>query len=414
LNFFSLEQKKKCLPQLQPDLGWLIAGFLNGSWNVSFSPTHGLAVRRISSTTAASDDDDNNNNNNNRSSHQQQQPESQPENNNDEKDSNNQESGIDEVEADLSYHHAWVLFQFYAALINVPICLWWVGGPERASFLVRESSALEIGLVVLFSVLWGIGSVGFGLACKIAGVGLGTNLTMGVIMVLGTFVPLCLKGSIATVAGATVIAGLVLCCLGLAFSVLSLQARDAVKSRKRNSTRLLLSQPSYLSLSFELSLHDDANTIATIQGESNEKDIETGIDEKPSSSSSPVSEKSDSLGSFNGRNEINSKSNGKIIQSSPPDAKEYSTVQKVLVCLIAGICSTSLQFAFVFGGGITDLAKDSARGPGSTPPSGTSAIIWLLAISLGASVSIVYGLYNNPSQIPLNRMWKCPWYHICC
>jgi hypothetical protein len=115
----------------------VFAGFLNGSWNASFSPTHGLAVKRVD--TKISDKED----------------------------------------RDLTYHLSWILFQVYAAFINIPICIWWAGGPERVQFIVQESSGGDIALICIFSILWGIGSVGFGLACQVAGVGLGTSLCMG-------------------------------------------------------------------------------------------------------------------------------------------------------------------------------------------------------------------------------------------
>mmetsp|Transcript_25622 Transcript_25622/g.60222 ORF Transcript_25622/g.60222 Transcript_25622/m.60222 type:complete len:170 (-) Transcript_25622:309-818(-) len=80
-----------------------------------------------------------------------------------------------------------------------------------------------------------------------------------------------------------------------------------------------------------------------------------------------------------------------------------------MVCVLAGIFAAQLQFAFIFGQDLIDMAKEQ-EGPGSTPESGTSAVIWLFAISLGSPVSILYGLYNNPPEIPHNHIWKSPWY----
>jgi hypothetical protein len=86
---------------------------------------------------------------------------------------------------------------------------------------------------------------------------------------------------------------------------------------------------------------------------------------------------------------------------------EYPTWQKVIVCIVSGIFATQLQFAFVFGQDMIDLAA-ADDGPGRTPSSGTSSVIWLFAISLGAPVSILYGLYKN--QQPLRLLCVCPWY----
>lgn len=287
----------------------VVAGFLNGSWNAAFAP--GWAT------------------------------------------------GKD----DLQYHFAWVLFQVYAALLNIPIFLYWAGGPQHVKSVVEEVSGASIALVVHFSVLWGAGSVGFGLACNIAGVGLGTNLTMGVVMILGTFLPLCLEGAVATAAGGVVIAGVVLCCVGLAFSVQSLQIRDLDEIRISNS-------------SDQQSKNDD-KTVARIGGDSEQKDL--AIDKMACET------------------------------ETDSDKEEYSSFQKVAVCVLAGIFASQLQFAFVFGDDMADLSAANDE----IPPSGTNAVIWLFAISLGAPVSIVYGFCSSPSRIPFSSIWTCPWYrHI--
>ena len=157
----------------------VVAGAANGSWNVSFRPTHGYAVGRPQNV-------------------------SNPEARNNDKTS----ASVVHLRQDLEYHQAWILFQIYAVLLNIPVCLYWSGGPARVADIVRASRGVDIFLIVIFSLLWGVGSVGFGLACQVAGVGLGTNLCMGVIMVLGTFLPLCLEGTVGTAAGGVVMAGL--------------------------------------------------------------------------------------------------------------------------------------------------------------------------------------------------------------
>jgi hypothetical protein len=319
----------------------VVAGGLNGSWNASFSETHGFAVGK----------------NNNANEHNK----------------NN----------DLHYHLAWVLFQWYAAIVNIPICLYWAGGVERVNYIVQHSSATSISLIIVFSILWGVGIVGFGLACKISGVGLGTNSTMGVITILGTFLPLCLDGAIATAAGGVVVAGLVLCCVGLVFSVKSLQTRDRDEQQLRTVYKTV-----ELELSEKGEQQNDLNILEHKGGDESTNPVEGSpgvvmeLDEEQTHESS-------------------------IIIEVTKNEKEYSSWQKVGICVVAGIFATQLQFAFVFGDELIDLAA-SEEGPGSTPPSGTSAIIWLFAISLGAPVSIVYGLYNSPVHISWSVLWKCP------
>ena len=310
-----------------------VAGTLNGSWNVSFRPSHGFAVRRLSSNVAT-----------------------------------------EEPCIDLEHHQAWILFQIYAVLLNVPVCLWWAGGPQNVADIVQSSQAADILLIVIFSLLWGVGSVGFGLACRVAGVGLDTNLCMGVIMVLGTFLPLCLEGAIATAAGGLVVAGLVLCCGGLALGVQSLQARDGKISK----------------------------LAATDDDEASTKDVRA-----PGVGSSDLQH--ESIGMMKETLvQLDSTKNPPTSDVLPLTANEpeYSTAYKVAVCVIAGIFATQLQFAFVFGQGMIDYAEDLD----GTPSSGSSAVIWLFAITLGAPSSILFGAFGKPAHIPWSHLYQCPWY----
>ena len=131
----------------------VVAGILNGSWNAAFSPVANLAVG-----PAAHRSDIN----------------------------------------DLGHNQAWALFQFYSAIANIILCLFWAGGPARVSWIINEASTEAIGLVVVFSILMEVGILLFGEACRIAGVGMGTNLTIGTIMALGTLLPLALNKQLTT------------------------------------------------------------------------------------------------------------------------------------------------------------------------------------------------------------------------
>ena len=127
----------------------IAAGVFNGSWNGAFSPKANLAVCKKTLKGKTENDRDT----------------------------------VEEPINDLMYHHAFALFQIYAALINIPICIFWAGGINRVNAIVAEAAKTpsSIVLIVLFSLLWGVGTLLFGLACKIAGVGLGTNLSMVII-----------------------------------------------------------------------------------------------------------------------------------------------------------------------------------------------------------------------------------------
>jgi L-rhamnose-proton symport protein (RhaT) len=234
-------------------------------------------------------------------------------------------------------------------------------------------------LVCIFSLIWGCGSVGFGLACKIAGVGMGTNLTIGVVTVLGALLPLILNRVIKTTSGIIVLVGLAVCCVGLFFSMKSLQIRDRQENDapsvstdrpKDDPTREIEEGPKQYA---EFSARNESIVSAT------ESQIEKGAKADQDRVRVEAVEST---------------------PSTPPDGDDCdrrSTLFKVTVCVVAGVLATQLQFAFVFGQSMIDLAE-SDMGPSSTPPSGSAAVIWLFAFTVSAPVSLLYGLYNTCHQ----------------
>ena len=284
--------------------------------------------------------------------------------------------GKSQNENDLSHHHAFALFQLYAVIINIPICIFWAGGLERVSAIIAETSPLSIFLVAIFSIIWGLGTLLFGIACKVAGVGFGTNLTMGIVAIIGAFLPLITEKTLFSPFGAIICIGLIICCIGLWLATKALEQRDSDE------------------------------TLASAQTETKED----GVDESQFPICLESEKEMQELGDKNGQcNDSNSvKKNDKKVST---EEKEYSTLQKVLVCFAAGITAVQLQFAFIFGSSITDLAGgkvDDVDLPGKTPIGGSSAIIWLFAISLGAPPSIVNALWFSP--VPLSRSIRAPWW----
>lgn len=312
----------------------VVAGILNGSWNAAFSPAANLAV---------SPDPNSSNTDNKQKSY------------------------------DLGHHHAWALFQFYAAIANVILCLFWAGGPSRVSYIVSEASSLSVFLVSLFGVLMGVGIVLFGEACRIAGVGMGTNLNIGIIMILGTLLPLALNNQVSTPSGGMIFAGLFVSSLGLFFSMKSLQAR----------TRDEIQQA-----------FDDDKT---------PKSLNVSTNHTQESSSSDAAD--EELGKESTPTACSDKPRETEEENFPP-VVTHSTFTKIAICVLAAVFSSTLQFAFVFGDDLIDIAE-SPGGPGSTPKSGSAAIIWLFVIPLSTIPNIAYALYESRS-IPLAHLWRCP------
>ncbi len=300
----------------------VIAGILNGSWNAAFSPAANLAVGK-------GDD-------------------------------------VANKKFDLCHHHAWILFQFYAAIANIILCLFWAGGSARVSWIVATASTKSVALVSVFGILMGMGIALFGEACRIAGVGMGTNLTIGIIMILGTLLPLALNNEIATPSGGVIIAGLVVAALGLFLSMKSLKLRNQQE--------------------VELSRRYRENLENTKHVEEGDEMAVAGGDEEGGDA-----------GSVN-------KNEKQTEEEAPP--VPHSVFTKIVICALAAGLSSTLQFAFVFGGELINIAS-SSDGPGSTPESGYTAIIWLFVIPLSTIPNIMYAFFQA-RDVTINHLWLCP------
>jgi hypothetical protein len=355
---------------------------LLGSWNASFSPKANLAVGR---------------------------PEPKPSNG---ENPNGDDKSTEEPINDLRYHHAFALFQIYAVIINIPICIYWAGGIQRVNAVLREAARTPstIILVVIFGIIWGVGTLLFGLACKIAGVGLGTNLSMGVIAVIGTFLPLIVEDTLLSAAGGVICAGLAICCGGLWVSTKALAMRDEDECKLARE-----GIDDDLSLDEVMERNDDKDAKEAeecesvfVQGPASELDLEP-----PKIETEPEVTTNINF-SLRTSRYLHLRRLTAVFLKSPAQREQenamYPTWKKVGICLATGICAVQLQFAFIFGQRITDLAlgndEASSSLEGATTESGGAAIIWLLAISIGAPVAIINGIYSSP--VPLSSAIKTP------
>lgn len=80
---------------------------------------------------------------------------------------------------------AWLLFPFAGALLGVP------EGMGLAGLFARGN----VGLVMLYGVLWGLGGLTFGLSMRYLGVALGQSIALGTCSAFGTLLPALMAGS---------------------------------------------------------------------------------------------------------------------------------------------------------------------------------------------------------------------------
>jgi hypothetical protein len=384
----------------------VLAGICNGSWNAAFSPQLNLAVSDKNKKKEAS------------------QEETKQDEESVEKTTNEKIGDTEEPLNDLMYHHAFALFQIYATAINIPICIYWAGGPSRVSAILKATNVSSILLVVLFSIIWGVGTLLFGLACQIAGVGLGTNLTIGVVAVIGTLLPLITEQTLATPAGGVILFGIFVCCVGLWIST------KALKQRGEDEIAYVTNKEG-IAIHIECSNKEDDLTAQEQDADTKADIVQPAHENKRQKESTTsvidtnVSTESNKRWSQNLRTSryIGLKRLTASFRKTPArrekEQKENPVWKKIGICILAGICCVQLQFAFIFGSRISDLSlgtnidDDTVLNtlPGSSHESGGAVIIWMLAISLGAPPSIINALMSSP--VPLSSAIRTPlWRHL--
>lgn len=157
-----------------------------------------------------------------------------------------------------------------------------------------------------------------------------------------------------------ILGGLAVICLGLFFSMKSLQIRtkdELEQQANRKSSRESVNE--------------------TCHGSDGSSNIEEGSVTKEDSDSDEMAEE-----------------------------ESHSTFKKIVLCTLAAVLSSTLQFAFIFGSDLIEIAE-SSEGPGSTPESGSAAIIWLFVIPLSTISSITYGLYQS-RDISISNIFRSP------
>mmetsp|Transcript_16197 Transcript_16197/g.18756 ORF Transcript_16197/g.18756 Transcript_16197/m.18756 type:complete len:372 (+) Transcript_16197:435-1550(+) len=253
-----------------------------------------------------------------------------------------------------------------------------------------------------------LGTLFFGIACKVAGVGMGTNVSMGIITIIGTFLPLITENTLISPFGGVVCIGLVICCLGLWFATKALAQRDLDERLfATQNTAAADEDKGVHNVTFPLHLKNDEGN------EQNDNNINKEIESSFQSAERIITPNvNDALKTS--RYLYLRRFTASFRKSTTrrnQENQQYTTFKKFCVCLLTGITAVQLQFAFIFGSPIVDLATGKVDGivlPGATPIGGSAAIIWLLAISIGAPISILKGLWSSP--VPLSSSLRAPWW----
>ena len=119
----------------------------------------------------------------------------------------------------------WIVGGLFSWLIMPPLAAW-LTVPGFADF-IRGESLSTLVITYIFGVLWGIGGLTYGLGVRYLGVSLGSSIILGLCMVFGSLIPSIyynfnpvegkdtFNAMISSNWGLTVLAGLVVCIIGI-------------------------------------------------------------------------------------------------------------------------------------------------------------------------------------------------------
>ena len=250
-----------------------------------------------------------------------------------------------------------------AAIVNTILCV--ILLDWNFLTIIREAETAHILAICFFSLLWGFGNVGFGYSIQIAGIGLGTTLTMSVIAVIGTLLPLLLDvdGMLLTASGGVIVLGLFICALGFVAASKALALKDVDELVANGSSMVKKGDIEVAASSTTAEVELTSITIAN-----------PAIAQTTTTTTTATRTSSSKI---------------------PP-----SSTYKITVCLVAGLFCTMLQFAFVLGEDVRTITEEYVSKPRS------SAIIWIFALIFGTLPSIISSLFNAHKAGTLSNLRK--------
>ena len=215
-----------------------------------------------------------------------------------------------------AWENIWFVANVLIPIFNTALVLA-VVGPAVLSEVFAEAEPRHLWAICVPSLAWGGGGVGFGQAIKRLGVALGTSIVMGIIVVLGTALPAILDADELTATQASGVA------LGVALGVAGFVA---------------------------------GGRAGLLRDQALENEKETHVDVELVDHARPddvVAKKKAGLGGVKDARDARR-------ESSSSGSSSDSFWVSILWCLAGGVLSSMLQFSFVFGGAVVDLAKRKA------------------------------------------------------
>lgn len=129
------------------------------------------------------------------------------------------------------WEHMWLAYSFFAMLI-IPWLLGLATVPHMFRVLASADSS-DLVLVFLYGLGWGIGSVLYGIALRLVGLGLSYAIVMGLTAAVGSIAPLVLlhRQELGTTKGLLIVLGVAVAVTGVLFSAWAGQLKADVARR---------------------------------------------------------------------------------------------------------------------------------------------------------------------------------------
>ena len=252
-----------------------------------------------------------------------------------------------------AWENIWFVANVLIPIFNTALVLA-VVGPAVLSEVFAEAEPRHLWAICVPSLAWGWGGVGFGQAIKRLGVALGTSIVMGIIVVLGTALPAILDADELTATQASGVA------LGVALGVAGFVA---------------------------------GGRAGLLRDQALENEKETHVDVELVDHARPddvVAKKKAGLGGVKDARDAPR-------ESSSSGSSSDSFWVSILWCLAGGVLSSMLQFSFVFGGAVVDLAKRKG-----VPDAAATMPVWLLCFACNAFGHLAYSGY----LLRANGTWR--------
>ena len=255
-----------------------------------------------------------------------------------------------------AWENIWFVANVLIPVFNTVVVLA-VVGPSVLSEVFADAEPRHLWAICVPSLAWGWGGVGFGQAIKRLGVALGTSIVMGIIVVIGTALPAVLGADELTATQASGVA------LGVALGVAGFVAGGRA-GLLRDQARARGAEERAVDPEVDVELVEPATT----------RDDAKVTDESKNGGVRDAKR-------FSSRNAV------------PSDSFWVS----MLWCLAGGVLSSMLQFSFVLGGAVVDLAKRKG-----VSDAAAAMPVWLLCFACNAFGHLAYSGY----LLRANDTWR--------